>query len=223
MAKKTLYQSELISYDWVEITIKGPLTKSKYPGKPPYVPILLDGVERFYDVENEACENAFKGRKIGERYVIRATGGREEARIEFEADGTAPIESPEEVQRQPTGTRPNPADRSHLERRGGQGSQAPAREASQPKGKTERPAKQSAPAAKPAPGNHAPVFGATVGMAVKEAVGIVREIGIQPLTPDFYRMVNEIASDIIRIALSLESGHLVPKLSDRIAAKEAQK
>lgn len=226
--RKTLYHSKLCQLGAVLIDlVKGP-QPSKHANKPEYVTMTIDdgegeGVrERYYNCENKNCADFFRGFKEGEQLVIIATGSREDATIELDNDSTMNVQRDQQqghqTRQQPTQRQPTQTQRGM----GGQGSPAPAKEAQPPKGAaTERPAKQNAPAAKPAPGNHAPVYGATVGMAVKEAVGIVREIGIQPLTPDFYRIVNEIASDIIRIALSLESGHLVPKLSDRIAASAA--
>lgn len=60
------------------------------------------------------------------------------------------------------------------------------------------------------------VNGQTVGMAVKEAIGIVSD-GLRDskqsmdlTSPEFWKLVKQIASNIIRISQSLEIGHLSP-------------
>jgi hypothetical protein len=92
------------------------------------------------------------------------------------------------------------------------------------------PAPQSAPA--PAPraasagpgrsaGPSAPIHGATVGAAINQAIGIIRDSHPQDSyyeSPKFSKDLHVIASDIIRVALYLESGHLATPAKDR--AKE---
>lgn len=64
---------------------------------------------------------------------------------------------------------------------------------------------QSAPAKSPGQ-----IHPATVGMAVKEALGLISRSGVAPNHPDFFPAVDEIASSIIRLSLRLESGDLYP-------------
>ena len=79
---------------------------------------------------------------------------------------------------------------------------------------------QDQPAATPAPASvtataqpragHAPVYGATVGNCLKLAVDTVSAIGTDPFSPEYYRQVHQISSDLIRVALLLEAGTLAP-------------
>jgi hypothetical protein len=63
------------------------------------------------------------------------------------------------------------------------------------------------------------VHGATVGMAVKEASTYAIAIGMSPGDVAWATFIKDTASDLIRISLSLEAGHLSPKISER--GKEA--
>ena len=79
----------------------------------------------------------------------------------------------------------------------------------------EQPAPAHAPAsvtatAQPARASHAPVYGATVGNCLKLAVDTVLAIGTDPFSPEYYRQVHQISSDLIRVALLLEAGTLAP-------------
>jgi len=112
---KTLYHSELAGLEWVEVTIKSEVTPSKYSGKPPFVTMVVDRVERNYNVENDACADALRGR-IGQKVVLRAFGSREEATIELE-QGTpepqrnAPAQQPRSQQpKGNTNTRQQPSN-----------------------------------------------------------------------------------------------------------------
>ena len=78
----------------------------------------------------------------------------------------------------------------------------------------------AAPAQTPTRAAHNPVFGGTVGMCLKEACAIVNALGTDPFSPDYYRQVHEIASDLIRVSLNLEAGKLSPSAKER-AAKPA--
>lgn len=86
---KTLYHSELTSLAWTEVTIKGDVTPSKYKGKPPFVAMIVAGEERLYNVENDTCGDALRGRN-GQKLVIRAVGSRDEATIEIEGGASEP-------------------------------------------------------------------------------------------------------------------------------------
>ena len=67
----------------------------------------------------------------------------------------------------------------------------------------------------------APVFGATVGMAIKEALVLLTtdlghdDIISSVITPHFWKAVHEVSSDIIRVSLLLEKGKLAPPVRDR--------
>lgn len=66
-----------------------------------------------------------------------------------------------------------------------------------------------------------PVFGATVGMAINQALDLLtRDLNHDErveriVTPVFWHSVHEVASDIIRVSRHLEAGHLAPSPSER--------
>lgn len=70
------------------------------------------------------------------------------------------------------------------------------------------------------------INGQTVGMAVKEALTLVRDKNDPGLTdinkPEFWAQVHQTASAIIRLSNSLEHGNLTPPLSQPKAAAPAQ-
>jgi hypothetical protein len=57
---------------------------------------------------------------------------------------------------------------------------------------------------------HRPINGQTVGMAVKEALTLAAAGAGLPGSKEFWVQVKQIASDIIRVSQSLESGNLSP-------------
>jgi hypothetical protein len=73
------------------------------------------------------------------------------------------------------------------------------------------------------PAKVAPIHGATVGAAINQAISIIKGIeGEQPTadyyySPAFSKDLGTLASDIIRVALYLESGHLAPSANARAA------
>jgi hypothetical protein len=72
----------------------------------------------------------------------------------------------------------------------------------------------------PAPAGNAPVFGATVGMAINQASELIRastdNLELSYLTsPAFSKDLYTLASDIIRITRVLEAGKLAPSAKDR--------
>jgi hypothetical protein len=77
---------------------------------------------------------------------------------------------------------------------------------------------QGRPAAAPASG---PIFGATVGMAINQAIGIIKDtcpdatLPTYYLTADFSKDLHTLASDILRVAALLEKGKLAPAVKDR--------
>ena len=85
--KKTLYHSELVQMGHVQVTQKNLPQKSKYAGKPDYVALVIDGVERLYNCENETCAAFFNVQgNQGRTMVIEAQGTREDAIIDWIAD-----------------------------------------------------------------------------------------------------------------------------------------
>lgn len=92
---------------------------------------------------------------------------------------------------------------------------------------TQRPA-AGQHAAGPAPSGSPAVFGATVGMAINQAISLLKDqdggLTLNFIdSPDFSRTVWTIASDIIRVARVLESGKLAQPAKDRADPEAAQR
>lgn len=93
MSKKTLYHSELNKMGIINARVNSEPTASKYPDRPKFVVLEIDGTERFYDCENEECEFALTGLK--DTWVeLEAHGSREEASIRIDQ-----IEKPEDARK----------------------------------------------------------------------------------------------------------------------------
>jgi len=94
---------------------------------------------------------------------------------------------------------------------------APAAGAGKPAGQQQRPAagQQQRPAAT---GAKKPINGATVGMAINQAIGIIKEYD-NPIsyfsTPEFGKDLHTLASDIIRVSAYLEAGNLAEPSTKR--------
>lgn len=74
-------------------------------------------------------------------------------------------------------------------------------------------------------GTNSVVFGATVGMAMKESLAIHTKLCGDKLAPalcssEFWGAVHETASDIIRISVALEQGKLRPSVKERNRSPE---
>lgn len=83
MAAKTMYHSELAKLGIINARINSEPTESKYPGKPKWVAMEINGDERYYNCENDECELALTGFK--DNWVeLEAYGSREEAAIRLE-------------------------------------------------------------------------------------------------------------------------------------------
>lgn len=139
-----LYHSALVKMGEVAVTVKREAKESKYPNKPPYVTLEIDGKEYFYSCENDECAAFFEGTE-GKTITLIAEGSREEARIDFidESDAPArPAAPPKRAAAPPA--RQQPASRP-----------------------TQRPVPQNAPT-----GQIARPLGATVGMALNNAVQV---------------------------------------------------
>lgn len=99
--KKTLFHSELVQMGRVQVTQKNLPQKSKFSGKPDYVALVIDGAERLYNCENDACKAFFNIRgNEGRVMVIEATGSRDDASIDWIND-VAPESSQEPSSRPP--------------------------------------------------------------------------------------------------------------------------
>lgn len=89
-----------------------------------------------------------------------------------------------------------------------------------------------APAAAPAGGSqqaHAPIHGATVGMALNQACGLIKDSLMGEVVEDnaaylkgaqFPTDLHQLASTILRVSTHLEAGHLAPKISKVGGAEE---
>ena len=192
---KNIYQSELMTLGPVRVKVKTDVMASKFKGKPNYVVLEMDGAERNYTCENEACEAALRGLK-GRTIMIEATGSREEAAIKVLGAGQAPEGA--KTGRDVPQNEPEPPNRVNTP-------QPPQKAATgQPK--------------------HEPVYGPTAGMAVNNAIAIMKNWDAvpDPNTPEFYRSLHFIASNIARVGIMIENGNLAPTAKEVAAAPNAE-
>lgn len=95
MAKKTLFHSEL-----VELSSRGPVTikvasearKSKFQGKPNFIYLVLNGEERAYNFDSQACEAFFNGQN-GRTFAVIAAGDREGATLTYVGESAANMQA----------------------------------------------------------------------------------------------------------------------------------
>lgn len=85
---KTLYHGELCKMSPVQVTITSDVLESKFPGKPPYVALKIDGEERNYNTENDDCADFFEGQK-GRTFTIIAEGRDADASITYVGESAA--------------------------------------------------------------------------------------------------------------------------------------
>lgn len=206
---KTLYHGALRKLGAVKVTVKSDVLESKYPGKPPYVTLEIGGEDFNYNTENDNCAAFFEGTK-GRTFTIVADGGGKDkgdtATITYVGEGvneggTSPQTPPKAPQR---------AAAAPPARRG----PAPHNTAAAAPANRQTPANRP-PAAPPGkPGLH-PQLGQRVGMALNKAVDSLIHEG-RPWDP---KEIMDRASDLLRISESLESGHLSPKFSERVAGQ----
>lgn len=83
MSKKSLFHSELARMGIITARVNSDPQPSKFPDKPKWVVIEIEGEERYYNCENEECELALTGHK-NEWVELEARGSREEATIRIE-------------------------------------------------------------------------------------------------------------------------------------------
>src|SRR4030095_6775251 len=80
MSKKTLYHSELVKMSPVAARINSEPQDSQFPGKPRWVALEIEGIDRYYNCENTACELVLAGLK-DQHVTLNAKGSREDATI----------------------------------------------------------------------------------------------------------------------------------------------
>ena len=206
--KKTVYHSELAAMGPVRVTVLSDVMPSKFskPGtpRPDWVALKIGNEDKIYTVENESCGEFFQGQK-GRTFTLVAEGSREQATLTYVGEAAPQAQPQRQYARpKPHTSVPPPSPEDDGQEPGDD--QIPGAEV---------PARGTPPPAARVTGGHAPVHGATVGMCLKEACSICGQIGTDPFSPEYYRQVHEIASDLIRVALHLEAGKLAPSAKDR--------
>lgn len=190
MPAKTTYHSKLRELGPVTMTIKTGPMKSKFSKpdapKPDYFAFTMNGEEFTCSIDSQQVA-AFVTQHKGQTLTVCAEGGKDDAQL-------VAVGAPASQMQQPA-PRQQPAQQPPAATTNAAAAQQPQQ-----------------PALKPA---HAPVYGGTVGMCLKESCNIVNQLGIDPFSPDYYKQVYEISSDLIRVALQLEAGKLAPSAKER--------
>ena len=117
----------------VNVTVKSDVMESKYQGKPPYVVLVIDGAERNYTLDSDACASFFEGQK-GNTFALEAVGGKGQEEINYLGDD-APA-----PQQAPPPSRPASAPRQQ---------QAPPPQRQAPAPQQQAPRQNAAPANRP--------------------------------------------------------------------------
>jgi len=204
---KTLYHSTLKSQGPTRVTVKSDVLKSKYPGKPDYVMLTINGEDFNYSTENATCADFFRGQK-GRTFTVQAEGGgkgsEDSAVIVYLGEPGTEIEQPAAPPAAAKPPTPPPQRKSSM---------APHNTAVPP-GHPEH--KQHPAAAAPAPpprpvGQKTPRNGAMVGACINKAADYMIAEGVLYSATE---LANR-ASDLVRIAEWLESGHNAPTFSER--------
>jgi hypothetical protein len=194
--KKGIYHSELRKAGPVRVTVEAEAQESTKKKGSYYVTLKINGQTRYYNPENQACMDFFDGTK-GQTFTIIADGGgkgqEDTATIEYVGEQISEAKPK-------TNAPPN---------------RAPAPSSAAPRGPTpHNTASPTRPATRPPA--QIGIHGATVGMAIKEAVRHACAAG-ELWNPE---AIYERASDLIRLAQALESGRLAPKFSERTPSPE---
>ncbi len=93
---KTLYHGELREAGPTRVTVKSDILESKKKKDTYYVTLIVNGVERYYHPENDACLQFWDGQK-GKTFTVIAEGTHEEATITYvgePAGAAAPAQQP---------------------------------------------------------------------------------------------------------------------------------
>jgi hypothetical protein len=96
MSKKGLYHSELAKMSPVTAKILSEPTDSRFPDRPKWVALEIEGEERFLNCENVQVELVLTGLK-GQWVKINAKGSREDATIEINDAPGKPAKAQEEA------------------------------------------------------------------------------------------------------------------------------
>ncbi len=88
---KTLYHSKLVNQGPVVAHVKQGVTESTRKRGTFYVILNIEGRERYYNVENQACGEAFS-EYVGQTVVVTAQGAREDAEILIEPTNETPAQ-----------------------------------------------------------------------------------------------------------------------------------
>jgi hypothetical protein len=206
--KKTLYHSELKKLSPVRVTVETDVLESQKKKGSYYVTLNVNGEQRYYTPENQACMDFFADKK-GQTFTIVAEGGGKGS--EDSALITQVGDDPAEVAARAPAPKPAAAP---APRRG------PTPHSTTNAGP--RPAAAAPPtpatANKPATPARMPANGARVGMAINQACAYLIAEGV-PWNP---KIITERASDLIRASEWLEQGHLLPPFSERQKAEQPQ-
>jgi len=97
---KTIYHSELVKLGAINVRIKSDVTPSKFKDKSPYCTLEVNGEERNYTIESQACADVLHANK-GRLVMLEAAGSREEATIKVLAAGASQEQPPAAPVRQP--------------------------------------------------------------------------------------------------------------------------
>ena len=97
---KTIYHSELVKLGAINVRIKSDVTPSKFKDKSPYCTLEINGEERNYTIESQACADVLHANK-GRLVMVEAAGSREEATIKVLAAGAVQEPAAAPAARQP--------------------------------------------------------------------------------------------------------------------------
>jgi len=206
---KTLYHGELRQLGPVQVTVKKEWTESTKKKGTYYTTLVVNGVERYYNPENQQCLEFWAG-KAGQTITVVAAGSREEATL-VQMQTVAQVDQP---------TAPAPAPSAAPRPPQAVPAAAPSPRPGVSNAPTAQPPRASAPSSAPVPSRptgDSHQNGQRVGMAINQAVQFLCHSG-EGWDP---KLIYERASDLVRLAQQLEAGHLAPKFSERHPAAAA--
>lgn len=206
---KTLYHGELAKRGPVAITVKNNPQPSQKKKGTYYIPVILDGEERYLNPENEAIL-AFFQNTAGRTFTLHFAGSGK--------DGSAAVTYIGEATPQQTAPTPQPVPPP------ASGATSFAPPPPPPGGANVPPHQPAAPplqqAAPPAhPQGLKPQAGQRVGNAMTNAVNVLVAIGVDPTSPKFYEETYFIASNLCRVAEMIENGRLAVNAKERSAGQ----
>lgn len=102
-SKKNLYHSQAAAMGPLKVTVKTAPQKSKYAGKPDWCPLVVNGEDKNYTVENAVVAIVLNS-LVGKTATLVFVGSRDTANIEVHGEATgaapAPHQPPAAAQRQ---------------------------------------------------------------------------------------------------------------------------